>query len=59
VFRDPDGMAKPTNALIVDDEPHVRAFMRVLLKQAGITDAWEAAMAPRRSRWSRSTFRNS
>ena len=36
-------MARPTNALIVDDEPHVRVFMRVLLKQVGITQTWEAS----------------
>jgi two-component system chemotaxis response regulator CheY len=36
-------MGRPTNALIVDDEPHVRAFVRVLLKQAGIDETWEAA----------------
>jgi DNA-binding NarL/FixJ family response regulator len=35
-------MARPTNALIVEDEPHVRAFVRVLLKEAGITTTWEA-----------------
>ena len=36
-------MARPTNALIVEDEPHVRAFVRVLLKEVGITQTWEAA----------------
>ncbi len=36
-------MARPVNALIVDDEPHVRTFVRVLLKEAGITKTWEAA----------------
>lgn len=36
-------MARPTNALIVDDEPHVRAFLRLLLKELGITACWEAA----------------
>jgi two-component system, chemotaxis family, chemotaxis protein CheY len=36
-------MASPTNALIVDDESHVRAFMRLLLREVGITDCWEAA----------------
>jgi CheY-like chemotaxis protein len=35
-------MARPTNALIVDDEPHVRVFVRTLLKEAGITQTWEA-----------------
>lgn len=36
-------MPRPTNALIVDDEPHVRAFVRVLLKEVGITQTWDAA----------------
>ncbi len=36
-------MPRPTTALIVDDEPHVRAFVRLLLKEVGITSTWEAA----------------
>jgi DNA-binding NarL/FixJ family response regulator len=36
-------MAWPTNALIVDDEAHVRALVRLLLKELGITHVWEAA----------------
>ncbi|MBI5767063.1 MAG: response regulator [Verrucomicrobia bacterium] len=36
-------MGRPTNALIVDDEVHVRVFLRVLLKELGITEVWEAA----------------
>ena len=36
-------MPRPTNALIVEDESHVRAFVRVLLKEVGITQTWEAA----------------
>ncbi len=36
-------MARPTNALIVDDEAHVRVFVRTLLKQAGIEETWEAS----------------
>ena len=36
-------MARPTNALIVEDEPHVRAFVRLMLKNVGITSTWEAA----------------
>lgn len=36
-------MSRPTNALIVDDEAHVRVFMRILLKELGITEVWEAA----------------
>ena len=35
-------MPRPTNALIVDDEPHVRAFLRLVLKELGITTCWEA-----------------
>lgn len=35
-------MARPSNVLIVDDEAHVRLFLRLLLKELGITDAWEA-----------------
>jgi two-component system chemotaxis response regulator CheY len=36
-------MARPKNALIVDDESHVRAFMRLLLREIGIEECWEAA----------------
>ncbi|WP_414665056.1 response regulator [Horticoccus sp. 23ND18S-11] len=36
-------MAHPTNALIVDDESHVRTFLRLLLQEVGITNVWEAA----------------
>jgi two-component system chemotaxis response regulator CheY len=35
-------MLRPTNALIVDDEPHVRVFVRLLLKELGIETTWEA-----------------
>ena len=35
-------MPRPTNALIVDDEAHVRVFLRLLLKEAGIDRVWEA-----------------
>ena len=35
-------MAGPTNALIIDDESHVRAFVRLLLRDLGITNCWEA-----------------
>jgi CheY-like chemotaxis protein len=35
-------MARPTTALIVDDEPHVRVFVKMLLKQQGIEKTWEA-----------------
>ncbi len=36
-------MPRPVNALIVDDEAHVRVLIRVLLKQLGIETVWEAA----------------
>jgi DNA-binding NarL/FixJ family response regulator len=36
-------MPRPANALIVDDESHVRVLIRVLLKQLGIETVWEAA----------------
>jgi DNA-binding NtrC family response regulator len=35
-------MARPTNALIVDDESHARTYVRLLLKEAGIDNVWEA-----------------
>jgi DNA-binding NarL/FixJ family response regulator len=36
-------MPRPTSALIVDDETHVRVYMKILLKQLGVTTIWEAA----------------
>jgi two-component system, chemotaxis family, chemotaxis protein CheY len=36
-------MPRPTSALIVDDESHVRVYLRMLLKQLGITTVWEAS----------------
>ena len=36
-------MPRPANALIVDDEAHVRVFLRLLLKETGIETVWEAA----------------
>lgn len=36
-------MPRPTSALIVDDEPHARAYMRLLLREAGVETSWEAA----------------
>ena len=36
-------MPRPTNALIVEDEAHVRVFLRLLLKECGIETTWEAA----------------
>lgn len=35
-------MARPTTALIVDDEAHVRTYVRLLLKEVGIESCWEA-----------------
>jgi DNA-binding NarL/FixJ family response regulator len=35
-------MPRPANALIVDDEPHVRVLIKILLKQLGIENVWEA-----------------
>jgi DNA-binding NarL/FixJ family response regulator len=35
-------MPRPVNALIIDDEAHVRVLIRVLLKQLGIETVWEA-----------------
>ena len=32
-------MARPANALIVEDESHVRVFLRLLLKELGIVHA--------------------
>jgi len=36
-------MARPTSALLVDDEAHVRVYLRMLLHSVGITTVWEAA----------------
>ena len=35
-------MSRPTTALIVDDEPHARTYVRLLLKELGVTTFWEA-----------------
>ena len=35
-------MPRPTNALIVDDEPHVRVYLQLLLKEVGIQTTWQA-----------------
>ena len=34
--------ARPTAALIVDDEPRARAFVKMLLKQPGSGTTWES-----------------
>jgi DNA-binding NarL/FixJ family response regulator len=36
-------MPRPSTALIVDDEPHVHVYLRILLKQLGISTVWDAA----------------
>lgn len=35
-------MPRPVNALIVDDEAHVRVLLCALLKQLGVRTTWEA-----------------
>ncbi|HEY1792888.1 MAG TPA: response regulator [Opitutaceae bacterium] len=35
-------MPRPANALIVDDEAHVRMLIKMLLRQLGIETVWEA-----------------
>ncbi len=37
-----DAMSRPTSALLVDDEPHVRVYLRMLLKQLGVERIIEA-----------------
>jgi two-component system chemotaxis response regulator CheY len=39
-------MPRPVNALIIDDEPHVRVLIKILLKQLGIDTVWEAGDGP-------------
>ncbi len=39
-------MAEPLSALIIDDEQHVRVFLRTLLKVAGVGEVWEAGTGP-------------
>ncbi len=36
-------MARPTTALLVDDEAHVRVYLRMLLQSVGVTTVWEAS----------------
>ncbi|MGA3007131.1 MAG: response regulator transcription factor [Opitutaceae bacterium] len=40
-------MDQPLSVLVVDDEEHVRAFLRTLLQVAGVTQVWEADNGPR------------
>jgi DNA-binding NarL/FixJ family response regulator len=35
-------MPRPATALIVDDEPHVHVYLKLLLKQLGIGTVWDA-----------------
>src|SRR6187431_1586201 len=35
-------MGRPTNVLIVDDEVHVRVFLRLIMRELGIERCWEA-----------------
>src|SRR3954466_7846522 len=35
-------MSQPKTALIVDDEPSIRTYVRLLLKELGVTTYWEA-----------------
>ena len=39
----PVRIARPTSALLVDDEAHVRVYLRMLLQSVGVTTVWEAA----------------
>ena len=36
-------MSRPTSALIIDDEAHVRTYFRLMLGELGIPTQWEAA----------------
>ncbi|MFQ3224356.1 MAG: two-component system chemotaxis response regulator CheY [Lentimonas sp.] len=35
-------MKRPSTALIVDDEPHLRMYLKLLLKQVGFNTFFEA-----------------
>jgi DNA-binding NarL/FixJ family response regulator len=39
-------MPRPANALIIDDEPHVRVLLTAILKQLGVRTIWEAEDGP-------------
>jgi two-component system chemotaxis response regulator CheY len=41
------GMADSPSALVIDDEQHVRMFLRTLLQAAGVGEVWEADSGPR------------
>ncbi len=36
-------MARPTSALIIDDEAHVRTYFRLMLSELNIATQWEAS----------------
>ena len=36
-------MSKPVNALIVDDEPQLRVYWKLVLGELGVREFWEAA----------------
>jgi DNA-binding NarL/FixJ family response regulator len=36
-------MSRPENALVIDDEAHVRVLLTALLKQLGLKTIWDAA----------------
>jgi DNA-binding NarL/FixJ family response regulator len=38
-------MSRPSIALIVDDEPHVRVYLKMLLRQLGVATIWESGDA--------------
>jgi DNA-binding NarL/FixJ family response regulator len=39
-------MPRPANALIIDDEAHVRVLLTAILKQLGVRTIWEAEDGP-------------
>jgi DNA-binding NarL/FixJ family response regulator len=39
-------MPRPANALIIDDEAHVRVLLTAILKQLGVRTIWEAGDGP-------------
>lgn len=40
---DNGSMSRPQHALIIDDEPHVRMYLRMLLRQLGVSEVREAS----------------
>jgi DNA-binding NarL/FixJ family response regulator len=39
-------MPRPANALIIDDEAHVRVLLSAILRQLGVRTIWESADGP-------------